>query len=216
MCDALVWSVDVLTGLPWLEIIKAAAPVATAFVAFFALKNWQRQDKAKRQADFLDQLTEAVHTFIAEMSKPLTLAQFIKTNMESHAPTWEGGDQSKKGVIAYIEKRGEEDSKRLLKALETVQPTTIRLRSLVAKGQVFRLKGYTQCQDAVAMLTWQFDRLEALMAFIGSPSWNWEHPEVSSLLAKMAINTDEVQKSLKDNNVAIIEFVTATYGHMYD
>lgn len=216
MCDVLVWSLDAITGLSWLEIIKAAGPVATAFVAFFALKNWQRQDKAKRQADFLDQLTEAVHTFIAEMSKPVTLAQFIKTSMESHAPTWKGGDQSMKGVIAYIEKRGEEDSKRLLKALEAVQPSTIRLRSLVAKGQVFRFKDYTKCQNAVAMLTWQFDRLEALMAFIGSPSWNWQHPDVSSLLAKMAIDTDEVQKSLKDNNVAIIEFVTAIYGHVYD
>jgi len=63
--------------------------------------------------------------------------------------------------------------------------------------------------EPVALLTWQFDRLEALMAFIGSPSLNWEHPDVSSLLAKMAIDTDEVQKSLRDNNVIIIEFVTA-------
>jgi hypothetical protein len=161
-------------------------------------------------------LTDAVHTFIAEMSEAVTLAQFIKISMESHAPTWEGGDQSKKGVIAYIEKRGEEDSKRLLNALEAVQPSTIQLRSLVAKGQVFRFKGYEKCKNAVAMLTWQFDRLEALMAFIGSRSLNWEHPDVSLLLAKMPIDANDVRQKLGDSNVAVIEFVTATYGHMYD
>jgi hypothetical protein len=216
MCHAFVWSFDAITGLPWLELIKAAAPVATAFIAFLALKNWKRQDRANRQANFLDQLTEAVHTFIAEMSKPVTVAEFIKVSMDSHAPTGEGGDQSIKGIIAYIEKHGENDSKRLLEALDAVQPSTIRLRSLIAKGQVFRFKGYAKCYNAVVMLTWQFDRLEALMAFIRSPSVNWEHPAVSSLLPKMKIDTDEVHKSLMENNVAIIEFITAIYGHMYD
>src|SRR6202035_2868591 len=109
MCNELVWSFDAITGLPWIEIIKAAGPIATAIVAFFALKNWQRQDMAKRQAHFLDELTEAVHAFIAEMSTPATLAQFIKVTMDSHSPTWEGGGQSKKGIIAYIEARGEDD-----------------------------------------------------------------------------------------------------------
>lgn len=215
MCNELVWSLDPIASLPWLEIIKAAGPVATAIIALVALKNWQRQDKAKRQAEFLDQLTDAVHTFIAEMSKPVTLAQFIKTGMESHAPTWEGGDQSMKGVIAYIEKHGKEESKRLLEALGAVQPATIRLRSLVAKGQMFRFVGYTKCQNAVLVLTSQFDRLEALMAFIGSPSWNWENTDVSSLVKKFPIDTDEVQRSLKASNVVILEFVTATYGRIY-
>lgn len=216
MCNVLVWSFDAITGLPWLELFKASGPFATACVAFFALKNWQRQDKAKRQADFLDQLTDAVHTFIAEMSKPVTQARLIKISMESHAPASGDGDQSIKGIIAYIEKRGEADSKRLLTALDAVQPSTIRLRSLVAKGQVFKFKGYAKCYNAVAMLTWHFDRLEALMAFIASPSMNWEHPEVSALLPKIAIDADEVQQSLKANNVIIIEFIAAIYGRMYD
>lgn len=217
MCNALVWSFDVLTGFPWLAIVTAAAPVATAVIAYFALRNWKRQDKAKRQAEFLDQLTDAVHTYIAEMSKPVTLVQFVTIGMESHAPTWEGGDQSVKGAIAYIEKRGVNDSKLLFEALAAVRPSTIRLRSLAAKGQVFKFASYAKCNNAIAKLTWQFDRLEALAAFIGSPSWNWENPRVLSHLKDlMAINVDEMRKSFAEENVHLIEFVAETYGRIYD
>ncbi|MFZ2872524.1 hypothetical protein [Zavarzinia sp.] len=62
MCDTLAWAVDAITNINWLEVIKALAPVATAIIAFIALKNWQRQDKAKREAEFLDALIEATHT----------------------------------------------------------------------------------------------------------------------------------------------------------
>jgi hypothetical protein len=54
MRDAAVWSLDAITSINWLEVIKALAPVATAVIAFLALKNWRRQDKAKREAEFLD------------------------------------------------------------------------------------------------------------------------------------------------------------------
>jgi hypothetical protein len=216
MCDALVWLFDAITGLPWLAIMEAVALVATAVIAFLALKTWKRQDKAKRQAEFLDQLTDAAHTYIAEMSKPVTLVQFVAIAMKAHAPTWEGGDQSVKGAIAYIEKRGVDDSKRLLEALAVVQPTTIRLRSLVAKGQVFKFQDYAKCQNAIKGLTWHFDRLETLTAFI-SPSWNWENPEVLSLLERIvAINADDIRKSFADDNVRLIEFVAETYGRIYD
>lgn len=216
MCDALVWSFDAIAGLPWLEVVKATAPVVTAVIAFLALKNWKRQDKAKRQAEFLDELIETAHAYIAEMSKPVALVRFVSTGMESHAPLLEGGDQSVKGAIAYIAKRGVEDSKHLLAALEVVQSATIRLRSLVAKGQVFKFDGFAKCQNAVAKLTWQCDRLEALTAFIASPSWNWENPEVLSHLRNlMAIKADDILKSFAEDNVAIIEFVVETYGRIY-
>lgn len=216
MCDALASCFDAIARLPWLEIIKATAPVVTAAIAFLALKNWKRQDKAKRQAEFLDDLIEAVHAYIAEMSKPITLVRFISMGMKSHAPTWEGGDQSVKGAIAYIEQRGAKDSQHLLAALEAVQSATIRLRSLSAKGQVFKFESYAKCQNAVTKLTWQSARLEALTAFIGAPSWNWDNPEVLSHLRNLiAINADDVRKSLEEDNIAIIEFVKDAYRCIY-
>ena len=118
----------------------------TAAIAFRALKNWQRQDKAKREAQFLDALIEAAHTYIAEMPKPITLLEIAKIGMESHVPTWETGDQidkAIKGAIIYIGKNGEREAQRLLDALKIVEPSVIKLRSLVAKGQVFGFGDYT-------------------------------------------------------------------------
>lgn len=219
MCDTLVWSFDAITSINWLEVIKALAPVAMAVIAFLALKNWQRQDKAKREAEFLDALVEAVHTYIAEMSKPITLVKIAKIGMESHVPTWENSEQADKavkGAIAYLKKNGEREAKYLLELREAVQPLVIKLRALAAKGQVFKFDGYAKCQNAVAMLTWQFDRIEAFIAFIGSPTWNWENPEVlKHLMDMMAIDPDDIRKSLKENNVAVLEFASKTYNRIY-
>jgi hypothetical protein len=219
MRDAAVSSLDAITSINWLEVIKALAPVATAMIAFLALKNWRRQDKAKREAEFLDALIEAAHTYIAEMPKAVTLFEMAKIGMASHAPTWESGEQADKavkGAIAYIHKNGEREAKRLLEVLEVVQPSAIKLRSLAAKGQVFKFDGYTKCQDAVALLTWHFDRIEAFTAVVGSPTWNWEHPEVLKHLKDvMTIEPDDIRKSLKENNVAVLEFAGETYKRMY-
>lgn len=96
------------------------------------------------------------------------------------------------------------------------QLATIKLRSLTAKGQVFKFNGYTKCQNAVAMLTWHFDRIEEFATVIGSPSWNWENPEILKCLKDvMAIDPNEVYKSVQENNVAIIEFARDTYKQIY-
>lgn len=128
MRDALVRLCDVIISINWLEIIKAFAPVATAVIALSALKNWQRQDKAKREAEFLDAVIEAAHTYIAEMRNPITVLEIAKIGMASHAPTWETdvpGDIELKGAIAYIQRNGERDSKILQEGLEIVQPAVI-------------------------------------------------------------------------------------------
>jgi hypothetical protein len=219
MCDVLVWSFDAITGINWLEVIKALASVVTAVIAFLALKNWQRQDKAKREAEFLDAMVEAAHTYIVEVSKPVTLLEMAKIGMTSHVPTWESGDEGDKavkGAIAYIKNHGEQDAKRLREVLEAVQPSTIKLRALAAKGQVFNFDSYAKLQKAVALLTSHFDRMEAFGAVLGSPTWNWEHPAVLKLLKDvMASDPDEIHKSVKETNVAVLEFASETYKRIY-
>lgn len=216
MCDTLVWSLD---AIRWPETISALAAVATAIIALCALQTWRHQDKAKGKAEFLDELIEAAHTYIAEMPGPITLLEIAKIGMQAHAPTWGNGepeDIAVKGAIAYIQKNGEHDGKRLLEVLETVQPSVVKLRSLAAKGQVFKFEDYAKCQKAVAVLTWHFDRIAALIAVIGSPTWNWEHPDVLRHLKDiMAIDPDEIRKSIQENNVALLEFTSEAYKQIY-
>ena len=219
MCDFLNWLFNTLTNINWLEVIKALAPVATAIIALIALKNWQRQDKAKREAEFLDALVEAAHTYIAEMSKPITLLEISKIGMKSHMPTWKNGseaDSTVKGAIAYIQKQGVQDAKRLMGELEAMQPSTIKLRSLTAKGQVFNFDGYLKCQNAAAVFMWHFDRIEAFATVIGSPTWNWENQEVLEHLKNvMTIDQEEIRNSIKEKNIALLEFAKETYSRIY-
>jgi hypothetical protein len=216
LCDALVWSLD---AIRWPETISALAAVGTAAIAFGALQTWKHQDKAKREAEFLDALIEAAHTYIAEIPRPIMLLELSKIGIASHAPTWENGedaDKAVKGAIAYIKENGEHDVNRLLEAQEDVQPSSIKLRSLTAKGQVFKFEDYKECQNSVATLTWHLDRMEAFMAFIRSSSWKWENPEVLRHLKDvMAMDPVEMRKSIQDNNVALIKFVGATYKRIY-
>lgn len=217
--NILCWLFHEVTGIDWLELIKTLAPVVTAFIAFSALRNWQRQDKAKREAEFLHSLIEAPHAYITEMHKPIQLLEYAKIGIASHAPTWESGsetDKAVKGAINYITKAGERDARRLLDVLQAIQPLANKLRSLIAMGQVFNFDGYAKCYNAVQLLTWHFDRIEGFTAVISSPTLNWENPIVQkSLNDVMAIDPEDIRKGLKENNVVVLEFVMRAYRHIY-
>ncbi len=216
MRDVLAWSFD---AIRWPETISAFAAVVTAIIAFCALQTWKHQDKAKGKAQFLDALIEAAHTYIAEMPKPITLLEIAKSGMQEYAPTWESAksaDIGLQGAIAYIQKNGERNAKRLLEVVGSIQPSVVKLRSLVAKGQVFKFDDYAKCQNAVSILTWHFDRIEAFMAIIGSPSWNWEHPDVlRHLKDALTIEPDDIRKSIHENNITLLEFSSESYKQIY-
>lgn len=219
MSDAFAWTFDAMASIPWLEVIKALAPVATAAIALYAVRNWQRQDKAKKLAEFLDDLIETTHKFVIDMRKPVTLLQFAKIGMASHMQDWGNGDAQEKsirGAINYVKEWGKDQSERLTAALAEVDPSVIRLRSLVAKGQVFNFRDYKKCQEAVPLLTWQFERITAFNTVIGAQSWNWEHPEILGSLTKvMDITPEDVRESISKNNVALIEFAREAYRNIY-
>lgn len=219
MGSALQLSFHAVGDVAWLELIKALAPIATAVIALLALRNWQRQDRAKRQAEFLDALIEAMHGYIVDMHKPVELLRMAKIGMASHVRNWEESetdDKALKGAIQYITSRGEQDGKRMTQALNAVEPSVIKLRSLMTKGQIFSFPGYAKCKNAVTLLTWHFDRLLSFNSMIESPTWNWEHPEVSGLLAKvMAIDPDDIRQSIEENDVAVIEFARDAYNRLY-
>lgn len=219
MCDALMWSFDAITSVNWFEVVKSFASLAVAATAFFALRNWQRQDKAKREAEFLDALIEGVHAYIVELPLPVTLVDMAKIGMASHVATWEQGEEADKvlrGAIAYIQANGKQDAKRLLESLEALRPSLIKLRSLAAKGQVFKFNGYAKCHDAVSTLAQQFDRMQAFASIVGSPTLNWDNPEVERRLKNiMDIEPDDIRRHIQESNVAALEFASETYARIY-
>ena len=208
-----------LASTDWSKLITTLAPVATAVIAFTALQNWQRQDRAKREAEFLDVLVEAAHAYIADLPSPITILEMAKIGMQSHAPTWEDGDEADiaiRGAIAFIEKDGERIGKRLLEALATTRASVVKLRSLTTKGQIFTFKNYEECQKSTAMLTWHFDRMEGFAAYISTSSWYWENPEVRESLKRiMSIYAAGTRTGVQDSHVALLEFARFTYKRIY-
>ena len=153
------------------------------------------------------------------MQVPVELLRVAKIGMASHGRTWEEGEEGDKvvaGAIAYINKRGEEDARRLRAALAEIETTVVKLKSLAVKGQVFKFENYQKCFEAVTKLTWHFGRLHAFNSVIQSPTWNWENPEVRDLLVKiMTIEPDEIMRDLGVHNATIIEFARDTYERIY-
>jgi hypothetical protein len=220
MCEAAAWLFEMLASWRWPEIFTAAGTVALAVFAYRALAGWKGQERAKRETDFLSELVDAVHRYIAEMSTPITLAKFIKIGMDSHIPEGDlkGREMEIVGAIAYIRKRGAEDSKRLMSELSAIQPTTIRIRSLIAKGQGFKFDGYSKCYNAVQILAWHFDRLEALAAIIAYGELNWNNPEVVDQLRNgmdIAADADAIGKKLGEQNAVVLTFFVETYERIY-
>jgi hypothetical protein len=207
-----------LASVDWLEVIRSLAPVATAAIAFAALKSWRTQEKAKTQGEFLDNLIEATHTYVVHMQTVIAVFHSAKIGMMSQVRDWEESEEEDKvaGAIAYIERRGTQDGQRLAAALAAAEPAVIKLRSLAAKGQVFKFRNFAKCQDAVTQLSWHFDRLLSFTSMIGSPTWNWENPEVRSLLKKvMIIEPDDIHASIGENDIAVLEFARESYKRIY-
>lgn len=219
VCNAIVWSFDVVARIDRLDVVKTVAALATTVIAFLALRNWQRQDRTKREAEYLDALIEAVHTYIVEIGRPIALVESVRIGMRSQTSSWADDDEREpvvKGAVPYIKKEGKQASKRLFEALNEVRPASINLRSLGSKGQVFGFSGYTKCHNAIAMLAWQFDRIEAFAAIVGSPTLNWEHPEVQrSLQNVLTVEEKDLRKHVAENNVIVLEFARETHARIY-
>lgn len=216
MCEFLIWTVS---DVRWPETIGALASIVTAVIAYLALQTWKHQDRAKVKAEFLDSLVETTHAYIAEIHKPVMLLEISKIGMKAHEPVSNVSgptELSLEGAISYIEKYGNEHGKRILEELGSIQPIVIKLRSLAAKGQVYKFDGYARCYNAVAVLTSHFDQLEAFTATIITPGMNWDNSEVLGLLKKVTvIDENEMRASVEKHNVELLEFARLAYEKIY-
>jgi hypothetical protein len=219
LCPKLYWSCDAIARVDWLDVVRTAVTLITAYIAYKALQNWRRQDKAKREAEFLDELIEAVHAYIADIGRSVTLVDIARIGMRSHSDDWDAEDDLDpvtNGAVAYIASKGDAMSRRLFDALNEVRSRAVRLRALGTKGQIFGFDGYDQCHQAITLLCWQFDRIEALAGIIGSTTLNWQNPDVVKTLNNvLTITPENLQHQLAKNNVVVLEFAQTTYRTLY-
>lgn len=217
MCEFINKTITFLSSWNWAEIIKGIVSIWVATVATLALKTWKRQSKAQKQTDFIDEITESVHEFIDLMAAPTEMVKYVKIGIESYASLPEL-DQSLENpeAVAYIQKKGQEDAKQLYEYLKPCTQPLSKIRSLVAKGQVFGFKNYNECQNACAMITWQYERIQALCYIIGSGSLNWKNPEVQESLRKViSLDSGDIEKQIKEQHVKFLIFIKDNYKTIY-
>jgi len=199
------------------EIVKIGVSIWVASVATLALKTWKRQSKAQMQINFMDEITNSVHDFITAMSAPIASVKYIKIGFESYASMPNLiHDIENPGAVAYIQKRGEEDSKKLLEYLNLCGPSLTKISSLSAKGQVLGFKNYSVCQNACIMMTRQYERIQSLCYLVGSPSLNWYNSEIQNTLKKvMQLDSEEIKKEIDAYHVSFLTFVKENYEKIY-
>jgi hypothetical protein len=189
-----------------------------AIVATMALNTWKRQSKAKKQTDFLDELTDAVHKYINDLSGPTEIVKFIRFGIESHliSPLLQEKDVENPEIVAYIKQSGERDAKFLNEQLEKCSQSVFKIHTLMAKGQVFGLKNYDDCHESCRMLTWQYERIQALSFMIGNVNLNWKNEEVqNSLKATTSLEHDDIQQHVTKYNKKFLVFVKENYEEIF-
>lgn len=207
------------TDVNWLDFLQALASVAAPVIALLALRTWRKQDKAKKEADFIDALLETLHTYTLAMSNPIALLDLIKIGMESYAPTWESAAENDihfKGAINYIEKNGKSDAGRLSDSLKTAHSAVSQLRSLMVKCEAFNFDTCKELQEAIVMLTRPYERIVALQRVLALQPLNWDNPKVRSCLKDMMkIEPDAINKNIGASYNSVIELCRGAYRRIY-
>lgn len=201
----------------WSGIIQSIASVVVALVAFLALATWKQQLKAQKQTNLLDELTDTVHEYLQLMVQPTEVLKIMRIGIENHVVLPTNRDNIKNPeVVAYIESRGENDSKKLWEYIRECNSSVAKIQSLVAKGQVYGLLNYDVCKSTCKMLLWQHERLQVVAIVIGSTTMNWDHPDVQkSIDSMLTVNPEDIKVQMAEQYNKYIKFVAENYRAIY-
>ena len=192
----------------WLAIIQGIAGIWVAIIATIALNTWKRQIKAHKHIEFLDELTDTIHNFILSMSEPITHLEFTKIGIDCYAGIHnEPEDMKNPEAVAFIKKCGKSTRDDIRECLTAARTILSKMNSLVAKGQIFGIDNYSQCQEACRMLEWSYNQIEAFFSIIGRQHLNWYNPKVQSALEKvLLVNPEDIKNNLTQQNTNFLLF----------
>lgn len=201
--------IDLLAS-DWPSFVSAIVSVWLACIATYALTTWKKQSKAKRQLDFMDQFTDAVHELIGMLDAPLEVVRIIKIGITSHSkPNQEPDIQS---VIEYKKTYGKDVSKQLFEYLKPCKQAIFKVQSLLTKGQVLGLNDYDKCKQACEIIVRQPKAMEGMGVLLALESLNLDNPEVKKHLSSILTpDAGKMDQAIGEANVQFIVFVRSNY-----
>ena len=215
MCEVLVRFFDAITGISWYEFIKTLATATTAIVAGMALRNWKRQDKAKREATFLDELIEAVQTYSHSLS-PL-FAHVMVMRIAIYGPDGPRDEViDAEAIREFIKADRGTTFINIEEELDPVRSAALRLDAIVKKGTIFRFQNYEKCQAAIDEMRNLLNLVEVLAATLGSTYRDHNDPQAQAAYGSFAkiIKLDLRDKN-KAGNEKFLMFVTGAFEQIY-
>ena len=217
MCDLLKEIALSLLSWEWSKIIQSIASILMVWIAYKALTTWKKKSTADNKMSFIGELSDEVHNFIILISPAIEVYRFVKIGIESHSSQDQYNNIKNRPIYAaYIEKRGKEDGHLLFDKLKSCTSSVSKIKSLVTKGQIYNFIKYEDCQNACALLTWQYDRLQAVAGLISQQSWTWENTEVVETLNKvLSTEIEDIEQNIKQQNVKYIEFAKDNYCSVF-
>lgn len=216
MCEQLDWFFSALANVPWLELMKAAGPFATAGVAWVALRNWQRQDKAKREAEYLDLLVESAQNYLAALAAPIAQMSSLQAGLgfdqDKDQGQFDEDPESKKLVRVQCEVVGGLIAQPMEKLLETQS----KFISLVAKGAIFRFSRFDRLQAACGRLAFTSSLLEVTFDRVTDVSRGLDGPQLLGALKYVqSFSVDVARDNRTKANEEIMEFAKGAYKKIY-
>jgi hypothetical protein len=183
-------------------------------IATFALSTWRRQIKAQKQIDFIDELTDTIHDYILSMPTPVHSLRFAKIGIDCLAGIHgEPADIKHPEAVAYIKRQGKSTSENIQRQLVSIRPILSKMKSLAAKGQVFGIDNYSECQNACIMLEWSYNQIEAFSSMIMNPNLNWNNPVVQQSMDKvLSVDSEHIESNLIEQNSKFLTFAKQAYS----
>lgn len=201
----------------WSEILQSFTSVGIFIVACKALSSWRHQQKTQQVTEVLDELTDAVHEYIQSLTLAIQRLEIIHIAIKANE--YDSNliqNTNYPAAVRFIEKDGRKFSSELISDLDQCRGAVHKIRSFLVKGHVFEIEDFSKCQSACDLLLWQFDRLQAVYAMIGSPYRNWENPEVEKGLEQaLEVTPESVKEYLNTCQVEFFEFMNQAYKNQY-
>ena len=196
----------------WIDILKILPSFVTATVAYCALRNWRRQERAKHVSSFLAELLQAALKVKHSMAKACSLVRLVQGcvigALDEDAPSSKGKH--------YLQRYAKPDAARLKEILKDAEPARLKLEELVVQGNVYNFDQYEICRAAIQGVLRNIDMMELFLMMLDEDYDAADEKEAMrrlSFLQSTNVKSDETSFNLRLNE--ILAYASRQYRSTY-
>lgn len=197
------------------SLISGISTAAIAICAWFGLRSWKSQERAKVRIRFLDDVLSSTYQYLNEIGPLIHAIKSTEIGIQSYCEVERvGGNEDRfAGLGKYVEAWGEKASGQILTELGKIRPIRTHIQTLSVKGQVLGFDGFEECFNACELIVSSCRQIEGYNSVIMSSGWNYDNPEVQSTIDHVFENvtSEKLQSNLSEGEKMLLSFVKRQY-----